>query len=52
MDTNMKCKKAGMKEGIMPLKTLRARWRMQNIIYKQDILFGAIHSYNEKETIF
>ena len=24
----------------------------ENVIYKQDILFGAVHSYNEKETIF
>ena len=23
-----------------------------NIIYKQNILFGAVHSYNEKEIIF
>ena len=33
----------------MSLKSLRARWRRENIIYKQDILFGAAHSYKEKK---
>ena len=27
MDSNMKCKKSGMEEGIMPIKLLRAGWR-------------------------
>ena len=33
-------------------KSLRVGWMRENVIYKQDILFGAVHSYNEKETIF
>ena len=32
----------------MSLKSLRARWERENIIYKQDILLGAAHSYNEE----
>ena len=45
----MKCVKAGMEEGIMPIKSFCARWGDENIIYKQNILFGAVHSYNEKK---
>ena len=29
MDANIKCQKARMKEGIMPIKSLQARWRRE-----------------------
>ena len=50
MDTSMKCRKAGVEEGIMPIKSLCAGWRREYM--QTQNLFEAVHSYNEKETLF
>ena len=50
MDASMKCRKVGMKEGIMPIKSLCAGWRKEYM--QTQNLFGAVHRYNEKETLF
>ena len=50
MDTSMKYRKAGMEEGKMPKKSLCAGWRREYM--QTQNLFGAVHSYNEKETLF
>ena len=50
MDTSMKCRKVRMEEGIMPIKSLCAGWRREYM--QTQNLFGVVHSYNEKETLF
>ena len=47
----MKCKKARTEEGMMPIKSLCAGWKREIYLQTQN-LFGAVHSCNEKETIF
>ena len=50
MDTTIKCRKVGMKEGIMPIKWLCAGWRKEYM--QTQNLFGAVHRHNKKETLF
>ena len=52
MDTSMKCKKARMVEGIVPIKSLCAEWRRE-ILYASTIsCLEFLIATMEKETIF
>ena len=50
MDTNMKFKKAGMDEGIMPIKSLRAVWRRGT--FQKQCPMGTVHDSHEKKNSF
>ena len=52
MGTSMKCVKSRDRGGNNAYKIFMCRVEEKNIICKQSIFFGAVYSYNEKETIF